>query len=105
MRKLHARFWLRKLIKNHEGDDFNLAQTLNRAVINLSHRVFKGRRRRGHNIRQKIRMELHVFLKKELKKYGKEWEIKSPNRGIIKSSSFLVRVKFFLSGLFGWWRK
>lgn len=112
MRKYHARFQLREIIKDHElhrqvihSDDFDVAQTLNRAVITLSHRIFKGRRRRGHNIRQKIRRELHWFIKNEFRKYDKEWIIKSPNCGVIKSSSLLIRAKFFLSGLFGWWRK
>ncbi len=112
MKKYHARFQLREIIKDHElhrqathGDDFDVTQTLNRAVITLSHRIFKSRGRRGHNIRQKIRSELHWFIKNEFRKYDKEWVIKSPNGGIIKSSSLPIRIKFFLSGLFGWWRK
>lgn len=90
----YAKLWLRKFIKyNHELNNKTLSYKLNRAVINLSHRVFKSRGTRGHSIRQKIRRQLQNFVVIELNKYNKNWTIKSPNYGYVKSPSFLGRLK------------
>ena len=52
---------------NHNNLDEN---ELNRAIINLSHRVFKSHGLKGHNTRQKIGQILVNYSKIELAKYN-----------------------------------
>ena len=68
MKLIYAKLWIKKYIKyNHNNLDEN---ELNRAIINLSHRVFKSRGLKGHNTRQKIRQILVNYSKIELSKYN-----------------------------------
>lgn len=67
MKLIYAKLWLKKYIKyNHNNLDEN---KLNRAIINLSHRVYKSHGQRGHNVRQSIRAQLVEYSKAELAKY------------------------------------
>jgi hypothetical protein len=86
MKLIYAKFWLRKFIKYNINklDDKTFNYKLGRAVINLSHRVFKSHGFHGHSTRQEIRQQLQDFIKIELKKYDKKWVIKSPNQGYMK---------------------
>src|SRR5271157_1027561 len=68
MKLIYAKLWLKKWIKyNHDDLDEN---KLNRAIINLSHRVYKSYGLKGHNTRQKIRQILKDYSKIELANYG-----------------------------------
>ena len=68
MKLIYAKLWVKKYIKyNHSNLD---EKELNRAIINLSHRVFKSRGLKGHNTRQKIRQILVSYSKIELAKYN-----------------------------------
>lgn len=68
MKLIYAKLWIKKYIKyNHNNLDEN---ELNRAIINLSHRVFKSHGLKGHNTRQKIRQILVNYSKIELAKYN-----------------------------------
>jgi len=94
MKIIYAKLWLRKFIKyNYKKENNSLSHELNRNVITLSHRVYKTRGKRGHDVRQKIRQELQNFVMVELKKYKKNWVIRSSGYGYIKSPSFLSRLK------------
>jgi hypothetical protein len=67
MKLIYAKLWLKKYIKyNHDNLDEN---KLNRAIINLSHRVYKSHGSRGHNVRQSIRAQLVEYSKAELARY------------------------------------
>ena len=67
MKLIYAKLWLKKFIKyNHDNLDEN---KLNRAIINLSHRVYKSHGQRGHNVRQSIRSQLVEYSKTELARY------------------------------------
>ena len=67
MKLIYAKLWLKKYIKyNHDNLDEN---KLNRAIINLSHRVYKSHGQRGHNVRQSIRAQLVEYSKAELARY------------------------------------
>ena len=67
MKLIYAELWLKKYIKyNHDKLDEN---KLNRAIINLSHRVYKSHGMKGHNVRQSIRSQLVEYSKAELAKY------------------------------------
>jgi hypothetical protein len=87
MKLIYAQLWLRKFIHYNinKYDDGIFNNKLNRAVINLSHRVFKSHSIRGHNTRQEIRQQLQKFCEVELEKYDKKWIVKSPNHGYVKS--------------------
>lgn len=68
MKLIYAKLWLKKFIKyNHANLDEN---KLNRAIINLSHRVYKSHGQRGHNVRQSIRAQLVEYSKAELARYN-----------------------------------
>ena len=71
MKMIYAKLWLKKYIKhNHDKFDKKIFKhRLNRAIIHLSHRVYKSHGLRGHNVRQKIRKLLLNYCKMELKKY------------------------------------
>ena len=72
MKLIYAKLWLKKYIKyNHDNLDEN---DLNKAIINLSHRVFKSHGLKGHNTRQKIRQILVNYSKIELAKYNVSFE-------------------------------
>jgi predicted metallopeptidase len=89
MEMKYAKLWLKKFIKyNHkkfDGKTFN--RKLNWAIVNLSHRVFKSRGLRGHNIRQNIRKELWVYSRMELKHY---------------QPSMINRIVSYLKQIIGW---
>jgi len=68
MKLIYAKLWLKKYIKyNHDQLDEN---KLNRAIINLSHRVYKSHGRKGHNVRQNVRSTLVEYSKSELANYN-----------------------------------
>lgn len=71
MKMMYARLWLKKYIKYNYSkfDDQTLNHKLDRAIVNLSHRVYKSHGLRGHNGRQKIRKSLWDYSNMELKKY------------------------------------
>ena len=71
MKMTYARLWLKKYIKyNHDKFDKKIFKhRLNRAIVHLSHRVYKSYGLRGHNVRQKIRKLLWNYSNMELKKY------------------------------------
>lgn len=72
MKLIYAKLWLKKYIKyNHNELDEN---KLNRAIINLSHRVYKSHGRHGHNVRQNIRSQLVEYSKSELARYDVTFE-------------------------------
>ena len=89
MKMIYARLWLKKYIKyNHDKFDKNIFKhRLNRAVVHLSHRVYKSHGLRGHNIRQTIRKLLWNYSSMELKKYRPSM--------ISKIVSYLKRVMGF----------
>lgn len=68
MKLIYAKLWLKKYIQyNHNRLDEN---KLNRAIINLSHRVYKSHGMKGHNVRQSIRATLVEYSKIELARYN-----------------------------------
>ncbi len=71
MKMMYARLWLKKYIKyNHAKVDNKIFNhKLNRAIVHLSHRVYKSHGLRGHNVRQRIRKLLWNYSNMELKKY------------------------------------
>lgn len=72
MKLIYAKLWLKKYIKyNHNKLDEN---KLNRAIINLSHRVYKSHGRKGHNVRQNVRATLVEYSKNELANYNVTFE-------------------------------
>ncbi|OJT94738.1 hypothetical protein Micr_00768 [Candidatus Micrarchaeum sp.] len=72
MKLIYAKLWLKKYIKyNHDNLDEN---DLNKAIINLSHRVFRSHGLKDHNTRQKIRQILVNYSKIELAKYNVSFE-------------------------------
>lgn len=72
MKLIYAKLWLKKYIRyNHGNLDEN---KLNRAIINLSHRVYKSHGGRGHNVRQSIRSTLVEYSKTELATYNVAFE-------------------------------
>ena len=89
MEIMYARLWLKKYIKyNHDKFDKKIFKhRLNRAVVHLSHRVYKSHGLRGHNIRQNIRKLLWNYSSMELKKYRPSM--------ISKIVSYLKRVMGF----------
>ena len=95
MKLLYAKLWLKKYIKyNHNKLDEN---KLNRAIINLSHRVYKSRGIKGHNVRQKIRDTLVEYSKIELASYNMTFNrpLKTRYRRryvIVKRPSLIDRV-------------
>ena len=80
---------VKKYIKyNHDKFDKKVFKhRLNRAIVNLSHRVYKSHGIRGHNVRQKIRKLLWNYSNMELKKYRPSM--------ISKIVSYLKRVMGF----------
>ena len=68
---IYAKLWVKKYIKyNHDKfDEKTFNRKLNWAIVNLSHRVWKTRDAKGHDIRQKIRKQLWGYSKTELKQY------------------------------------
>ena len=103
MKLVYAKFWLRKFIKYNVSklNERAFNSRLNRAVICLSHRVFKSHGFHGHSTRQEIRQQLQEFVGTELQKYGKKWTIRSPNHGYLKSveMSIFSRIIYYLKGL------
>ncbi len=107
MKLYYAKMWLKKYIKyNHNHLDEN---KLNRAIINLSHRVYKSHGVKGHNVRQKIRMQLVEYSRIELAKYGTSFDhplrisykqrhrirvfpSRRMNRGVISFIFFILKV-------------
>lgn len=87
MKLRYAKLWLKKYIKyNYNKLDEN---KLNRAIINLSHRVYKSHGTKGHNVRQHIRGVLVDYSKEELSKYNVVFE--KPLK--IKYKQRLVRLR------------
>ena len=71
MRLFYAKMWIKKyLYYNHAKYDEDILK-LNtwRAIVNLSHRVYKTHGLRGHDGRQKIRKVLWAYALKELHRY------------------------------------
>ena len=72
MKLIYTKLWLKKYIKyNHDKLDEN---KLNRAIINLSHRIYKKHGLHGHNSRQHIRELLVEYSKAELARYNVAFE-------------------------------
>lgn len=104
MELIYAKLWLKKYIKyNYNKLDEN---KLNRAIINLSHRVYKSRGMKGHNTRQKIRQILVEYSKIELARYSVEfrkplktsyWKRHRVTRIKIKNKTFWQKLKDALS--------
>jgi hypothetical protein len=69
MKLIYAKFWLRKYIKYNinKFDEKTFENKLNRAVITLSHTVFKSHGFHGHITRQEIRKQLQAFVELELR--------------------------------------
>lgn len=77
MRVLYAKLWLKQFIK-YRSNDKNFIEKLNKNIINLSHRVYKGHGIKGHNTRQDIRKILVLYAFNEIKtRYGYTLEIKN----------------------------
>ena len=92
MKLVYAKLLLKKFIKyNHDNLDEN---KLNRAIINLSHRVYKSHGQKGHNVRQSIRAQLVEYSKAELARYDVTFKkplkvsyknrFRYPSHGIVK---------------------
>jgi len=72
MKLVYAKLWLKKYIRyNHNNLDEG---KLNRAIINLSHRVYKSHGMHGHNVRQYVREVLVDYSKQELARYNVEFQ-------------------------------
>lgn len=93
MKLVYAKLWLKKFIKyNH--DNLSNENKLNRAIINLSHRVYKSHGQKGHNVRQSIRAQLVEYSKAELARYNVTFKkplkvsyrnrFRYPSHGIVK---------------------
>jgi hypothetical protein len=103
MKLIYAKLWLKKYIKyNHSKLDEN---KLNRAIINLSHRVYKSHSQKGHNVRQNIRGILVEYSKVELARYGVEF--KKPLKTkygkhpvITRKQSFVDKIINYLKNIF-----
>ena len=107
MKFIYAKLWLKKYIKyNHNSLDEN---KLNRAIINLSHRVYKSHGQRGHNVRQSIRSQLVEYSKAELARYSvpfkrplkvsyKYRHVRAPTYSVIRA---IKRTFWFLAKIIG----
>ncbi len=60
MKFFYARCWISKYLRYHPNgaDGPYISNSLDRAIVRLSHRVYRGHGLRGHNIRQAIRKRL-----------------------------------------------
>lgn len=65
MRLIYAKLWVIKYLTFHPCDvaGYYMSNRLYRAVVNLSHRVYKGHGKKGHNARQNIRQNLCAIAK------------------------------------------
>lgn len=100
MKLKYAKLWLKKYIKyNHDNLDEN---KLNRAIINLSHRVYKAHGARGHNGRQYIRSTLVDYSKQELAHYNVEFQrpLKTQHRYSYPLTHYRFITTFFRSVVF-----
>jgi hypothetical protein len=103
MKLIYAKLWLKKYIKyNYSKLNEN---KLNRAIINLSHRVYKSHDMKGHNTRQKIRQILVEYSKTELFRYGVEFrkplKTKYWKRHVItRKQSFINKIINYLKNIF-----
>ncbi len=103
----YAKLWLKKYIKyKHDHLDEN---KLNRAIINLSHRVYKSHGRRGHNVRQSIRSQLVDYSRTELARYGVAFERplrvsykhRAPRISVHRTGRSILYILWFLIKLIG----
>lgn len=96
MKLIYAKLWLKKFIKYNVNvlDDKSFELKLNKAIINLSHRVFRAHSLHGHDARQDIRLKLQKFVARELKYYNKVWIIKNPNHGYTTQSPVKRLINF-----------
>jgi len=105
MKLIYAKLWLKKYIKyNYDKLDEN---KLNRAIINLSHRVYKSHGIKGHNTRQKIRQTLVEYSKIELVRYGVEFRKPLKTRYwkrhvIARKKSFIDKIIRYVKQVFKW---
>ena len=91
MKMIYAKLWLKKYIKyNHNKFDKKIFKhRLNRAIVHLSHCVYKSHGLRGHNVRQNIRKSLWEYSNMELKKYR---------------LSIINKIVRYLKGLVEFWK-
>ena len=105
MKLVYAKLLLKKFIKyNHDNLDEN---KLNRAIINLSHRVYKSYGQRGHNVRQSIRAQLVEYSKAELARYDvtfkKPLKVSYKNRFRYPSHGIVKLIRKFIWSLIESW--
>ena len=107
MKLIYAKLWLKKWIKYHHN---NLDENqLNRAIINLSHRVYKQHGLKGHNTRQKIRQILVNYSKIELAKYNvsfqrplkAHYKYRYPRVPAYRAMRAIGRILLFLAKIVG----